>query len=772
MSRMRTLSVDRRSRKHVPGLLAYASLLTALLAASSLTAQNIDVTPLSPSAFLDDGARRLHEAARVGWVRVERDVLSYTALIRQRAAAELRLPLKDRTLFRAESAARVFWSRDGSVLVQAVGSRVWHPGVEENEDDEDFWQGGNIFDPSASDDRLSFGMMGNGRGDVWFAHPLARDAGDHYRFRTGDSLTISLPNGRQLRAVELQVLPIEAHYRRITGSLWIEPESGALIRAVYRLSKQLDLEEDLEEDIDEEDFRFVPGLFKPFTFDVTLVTVDYALWDLRVWMPRSLRVEGVAGAGIIKVPAAAELSYEMESVMLASNGEPSADPDQGPRMEERHFRTRSEALVYLAQLAGESGVAYERDDDADRDNGRSVRYLVPEDRSALARSPDLPPPIWEDGPGFMTGAQLDELGDVLGDLPVPVLGVPQWAFNWGPQRPDLLRYNRVEGPSVGARLQLRMPGYPWSLSTTGFLGLADREPKARMSLERETLSTKIAFGLYHELEPVSRNGRHLGVGNTVTSLLFGRDDGDYFMASGFDVRLTPPSAERRSRELRIYGEWHDPVETSTDFAVFKAFDGDWRFRDNVVAQELSPEVGASFVWSPWSSTDPLKPQVGFELFTQGAFAWTDSITFDYERASLTLRGAFPLPRRVRLGLELGAGESLGDLPAQRAWFMGGPQTLRGYPAASSIGPSFVRGRFEVGVGLAAISLAGFTDYAWTGQGLDVYIDERNRSLYSVGGGLSILDGVIRFDIAKGLRRLPGAAKRPGWRVDLYLDGIL
>ena len=41
------------------------------------------------------------------------------------------------------------------------------------------------------------------------------------------------------------------------------------------------------------------------------------------------------------------------------------------------------------------------------------------------------------------------------------------SFRWGPQRPDLLRYNRVEGLSVGIRAQGR-PGSPLGpISVTG-----------------------------------------------------------------------------------------------------------------------------------------------------------------------------------------------------------------------------------------------------------------------------------------------------------------
>ena len=57
---------------------------------------------------------------------------------------------------------------------------------------------------------------------------------------------------------------------RITGSLWIEPESGALVRAVYRLADTFDAFRDVPDLREEEDddLKYVPGMFKPWTADV------------------------------------------------------------------------------------------------------------------------------------------------------------------------------------------------------------------------------------------------------------------------------------------------------------------------------------------------------------------------------------------------------------------------------------------------------------------------------------------------------------------------
>ena len=89
--------------------------------------------------------------------------------------------------------------------------------------------------------------------------------------------------------------------------------------------------------------------------------------------------------------------------------------------------------------------------DEEANRGRNSHLIVPEDRRLVAESPDLPPPIWEDADGFPSDEQLEEYVRTLADLPVPGAdGIP-WSLDWGWARPDLIRYNRVEGPAVGGR---------------------------------------------------------------------------------------------------------------------------------------------------------------------------------------------------------------------------------------------------------------------------------------------------------------------------------
>ena len=200
--------------------------------------------------------------------------------------------------------------------------------------------------------------------------------------------------------------------------------------------------------------------------------------------------------------------------------------------------------------------------------------------------------------------------------------------------------------------------------------------------------------------------------------------------------------------------------------MFHAFSGSWAFRPNVDADEVE-EVGAELRLSPWWGGDPFRAQFGMDLYGQGARWRTtgQSVGTNYGRASVILRAAIPLVRpNWRLGLEVGGGTTWGAAPLQRSWFLGGANTLRGYPASAAMGSSFARGRVEVARTYSIGTASFFGDVGWAGLRGDFRGDDL---LYGIGLGGSVLDGLIRMDLSHGLN---GPVKQ--FRIDLYLDALL
>jgi hypothetical protein len=330
---------------------------------------------------------------------------------------------------------------------------------------------------------------------------------------------------------------------------------------------------------------------------------------------------------------------------------------------------------------------------------------------------------------------------------------------WGMQRPDLMRFNRVEGLSVGIRGQIRPRTRlgPLSLTATGRLGYGDLEPNARLDIVSETIERRLTFSVFRELAAVDEDARHLGLGNSLLAAIAGRDDGDYYRRSGVSLEWTPPQSERRDLRVRGFAEYQRGAASAIDHALFKLGNDAFRFREGLVADK-GWLYGGQIELTPWWGSDPNLVQGGLEFRAEAATG-----DFEYARGMLVARLAVPLPADIHLGIEAGAGTSRGGVTMQRLWHVGGPSSLRGYDPRRLTGTSFGRARGELARAFSFGALSLFSDVGWAGEYESYRFED---ALYSAGAGLAIVDGLIRLDAAWGLR------KPRTFRLDLYLDAIL
>ena len=97
---------------------------------------------------------------------------------------------------------------------------------------------------------------------------------------------------------------------------------------------------------------------------------------------------------------------------------------------------------------------------------------------------------------------------------------------------------------------------------------------------------------------------------------------------------------------------------------------------------------------------------------------------------------------------------------QRFWYLGGLETVRGQAPGTSAGDAYWLGRAELAYGFRAARPVVFFDMGWAGERRDW--SRPGRPLSGAGVGASFLDGLIRFDVAKGI------TPRRGVRVDFYV----
>jgi hemolysin activation/secretion protein len=135
----------------------------------------------------------------------------------------------------------------------------------------------------------------------------------------------------------------------------------------------------------------------------------------------------------------------------------------------------------------------------------------------------------------------------------------------------------------------------------------------------------------------------------------------------------------------------------------------------------------------------------------------------YGRGALDLTASHAIGQNAGASLTVSGGSSIGQLPEQRRWFLGGTETIRGEsPDTAQSGNAYWLTRAQLGYGPPVVRVNVFGDLGWTGD--RTKLSDVGRPLSGAGTGLSLMDGLIRFDVARGIFPLQQ------WRVDLYFEG--
>lgn len=686
------------------------------------------------SAYLDPGARALVERARLRRERADRSITAYEALVREHVSAGMRALRRDRLLYRREVASRIRWHHVLPPVVEVLGAREVVPIVMSRAGVPEGLHGELphlVHDPA--DDRL----LGLGDGD-YLRHPLAGGSERDYRFASGGTTVLALPGGRTIRLLELRLLPRRADSRLLGGALWLDSETYAVVQAAFRLARAFDLERDAAAaGEDEEHLDEIPGILKPIRVDVRYIAIEYGLWELRWWMPRLIAFEGEVQVGpLLRMPVRYERVYSDYRV-------------EGDTVELPPVRVAVAGDTRARGCRGREGCIC-------RDGRcRRARVVFPEDTASLLESEFLPHSIFAEGEILADEDDLEEIRSLLGDLPgAPPAFEPPRVY-WGFARPGLVRYNRVEGVSVGARAEL---GYgPYAADLTARLGIAGPEPGIELGVGREALGQELRVAAYRRLAAVDPAASPFSIGNSLDALLLGRDDGDYYRAWGVELTGRRVAPGPLDFDWRIFAEHQSPAPVGTDFSVRGALDDDVRFRDGFPA-DPADLAGGRITLRVARGLDPAGFRWGAAA-TVGAAAGE----FRYVRPAASARLGFPLPGPLVGSVEGEAGAIYGTPPAQALWFVGGPATVRGYDPLAGRGEAFWRARAEVGTAFPGVRIALFSDAAWAGP-RDGF--GGGRPLLSAGAGASFLDGLLRLDLARALR------EPVGWKLHFHADAGL
>lgn len=704
------------------------------------------------AAYLDAGARRLVAAARARRETIDRSITAYRTRMRERIGVGIRALRRDRMLYRRELTLQIDWRRDSVTNIEVVGARqtipvaIPKPTLPEDlkSDVADY-----AFDPA--NDRLTVGWSSERRGGgdsttdsthrerMEFRHPLALGSERDYRFATGDSSVVVFPDGRTIRLRELRIIPRRLDFKLMSGSFWIDEDTHGVVRALIRPARAFDFEQDVENNAGEK----IPGFLKPIRGEVRFLTIDYGLSNGRWWLPRLIAMDAVATAGsVLQMPMRYERVYDDyevtgdTTVRRAPRPPPATEAEDSVARAACHEREEREQMSCFC----ENG------------NCHPFRVHIPTDTAALIASEALPPPFGASAAAdtLITEGELRELTHGLGDLP----SAP-WQFHLKRPRWGLARYNRIEGLAVGARGELDLGRL--RLDGAAHLATSDAHLDLEGGVVRETQVARFRLAGYHRLTAVDPSARSLSIGNSLGALLLGRDDGDYFRATGAEVTIAPPVTLPQRYEIRVYAERQRHALKRTDFSVPHALHDDHVFRPNITA-DSADQFGASLTLRAQRGIDPARPQWTADLTLDGAVG-----TYQFGRVSGTVRLTTPLGSTFAGGAEIAGGMADGQLPVQSDWYLGGPGTLRGYGGNAARGDAFWRTRLELANQWPAARVVLFTDLGRAGPRGQLSFA---KPLAGVGVGASFIDGLIRVDFSRALRT------PTGWRLDFYTDAAL
>jgi hypothetical protein len=749
------------------------------------------------TAFKDPAAKNLLERARVARLGQDSALNSYDAQSYQRISAGISFSRigRDRLIFRMEHAGRVRWQRGVGIWIDLTGARTALPGtpdIAQREAGKGIAEAGGEIVPVpyfpgyeplwAGPLKAEENVDENGP-----VHPLANGAEAYYTYRTGDSITLTLPDGRAYHLKSLDIRPRMPDWNLMVGSLWFDAASAQLVRAAYRFAAPMRIDEFVLEQ-DPTAFDDVPAFVKPMMFplkgEISAVTIEYGLYGSRFWLPRSRSAEGHGIASFVRVPFRLEQTFKYSAVNGAdslpripiANRNNTITIRTPPGLSDsarRAWRDSSLAVILGAQRARRDSI---RDGllraplrlaqcdtsivrvHTDRRYGQSdiaFATRVPCDKSVLETSPDLPPSIFDPGEELFDLKARDALiTEALSmsaqsefTLNPARLPRPEWQPWLG-----AMRYNRVEGLSAGAQVSQTVGG-GYSGHAAGRFGLADRKPNVELSVTRTNLTHTLSLGAYTKLVSASDWGSPLNFGSSLSALLFGRDEGFYYRATG--VEFGGRTERTPLMEWRLFSEKQQAAGVATTFAL----GGDNALAN--IAATGSTYFGTKVRVRASHGDDPM----GFRVL--GDMRMESAVTND----SVFARGALDLTVMQGVGkwggaLTLSGGSSLGDVPAQRRWYLGGMRTIRGQtPDTAQSGNAFWMSRLEVGRVIQGARPVIFTDLGWAGDRTQWRNVGRYRPMSGIGVGASMLDGLIRFDVTRGIY------PRKQMRVDAYFEGV-
>ena len=299
---------------------------------------------------------------------------------------------------------------------------------------------------------------------------------------------------------------------------------------------------------------------------------------------------------------------------------------------------------------------------------------------------------------------------------------------------DALRYDRVQGLSLGLGYRVRMPGIRFAdLYGTLRYGLSDDRITGRVTLVRDAPGGRLTLGGYRDVADVDPFSPGHTIGNTLNALFVAHDDADYVLAeggsAGFDTPLRPGLDLRLG--ARVERQTSAPREATSEVNDFLG--GDGVFPPNPPVDEGTFGGGSA------------------RLAHTGGMRWT--LTADVLGGAGRTTGRLFGDLRADLGghrgatLRLKAGVASSPTLRQSQFRLGGQATVRGFDYGARRGQAFWAAQLDVTPVGGRLRPVAFVDAGQAARPGDLF---SSQALAAAGVGVSAFGGALRLDLSHRL----------------------
>jgi Haemolysin secretion/activation protein ShlB/FhaC/HecB len=296
---------------------------------------------------------------------------------------------------------------------------------------------------------------------------------------------------------------------------------------------------------------------------------------------------------------------------------------------------------------------------------------------------------------------------------------------------DALRYDRIQGLSLGLGYRLRIPGIDFAaIYGTVRYGLSDDRMTGRLTFLRDAPGGRLRISGYREISDFDPFAPGHGFGNTLNALFAGHDNGDYSLVHGGSVGFETSVATGLDVGVGVSAQREQSFGREAKSAVNDFLGGTGEFPPN-------PPVADGTYGGLWARLG------GF-----GRRRWT--ITADLQAGEGTSTGR--LYGRIRQGvggrrgvtLEVKAGLATAPTLPQSLFRLGGVTTVRGFDYGARRGQAFWAARLDITPFRGRLRPVVFADAGQAARAEDLF---SSQALVGAGVGLSLFRGVLRFDLS-------------------------